>query len=639
VSLITRLGVRVAGALIGRRAGLNFVAGAGINISGVDSPANGRVDLTFTNTGAGGAGAAMPADATLAAPVAIGDASFSIAQAGASGLFKAGATLLIDEGTASVEVIRGTLLSGVSFAVNTPTGASTQTGPNGFLKAHSAGATIRWLRDDVITPKHLLGTDTSWDMPTQRALIAAARWELVYSNRDGSVSTATSLFASSMRFQDLIIVTSGTWSHTPYLDPNRSLTNPQYDHSTYALRSAREIYTFTATASNDRLTTGIAQGGHGLSIGAAIAFSNPDGVTFPGGITPGDTYYIKDFPTGNTMRLSKLANLSDTVNITSDGGGWCYTNWDSLMRWRGDFMWVEVYAPDVCGVHMTVQQPTSINRLRTKMNADSSGAMDRAPSLWITGQIAEFGDIQTDTYGRGTIGGVVTTVFMTFKGKWWIQMVENKPSGGLIIAGGQHKLGGGEIESVSAFGGQTGWCIKLVNDVYNLSLGDWAASSVTDPSICPLVDISAVNSGYRAGWLSGMSTIVRDAQRGFDLTYSNAGEGSGLSGIIQPYGNSLRPSIAPRGATMRSSVTPTYGDHYAVETVLGELTTANCTYQLLPVDGMDGRQIVFKRMSGAFNFVISPAAGEFINGSASALTTPGPVTLIANTYQGGWFSV
>src|ERR1700761_6446634 len=47
-------GGQVGGVQVGFEQNLNFIAGTGMTITGVDNPANNRLDITFNSTGGGG---------------------------------------------------------------------------------------------------------------------------------------------------------------------------------------------------------------------------------------------------------------------------------------------------------------------------------------------------------------------------------------------------------------------------------------------------------------------------------------------------------------------------------------------------------------------------------------------------------
>jgi len=179
----------------------------------------------------------------------------------------------------------------------------------------------------------------------------------------------------------------------------------------------RQPQTFTATASDDTFTVGTAPG---HSVGNTIAFNAPYGETLPGGVTAGRVYYIKTIPISTTFTISETDGGA-TLNLTSDGSGWCYARITSLSRLFWDSVRLTLNQADLNGLHTNLQQPGYCRNLRIEMNVAGTALADSQAIGWhLVGQVSVHQHVEinpaTNCTGLKIESGIVSIFGLNMNG-------------------------------------------------------------------------------------------------------------------------------------------------------------------------------------------------------------------------------
>jgi hypothetical protein len=275
---------------------------------------------------------------------------------------------------------------------------------------------------------------------------------------------------------------------------------------------------FTATASDDTFTIAV-DPGH--VVGNTIAFNTPYGDTFPGGVVAGRVYYIKTKPTATTFTIS-ATDGGATIDVTSNGAGWCYARISSLMRVEWERIRINVNQVDLNGLYLYLQQPGYTRRLRITMNAAATTLSDtQGVGFYLDGQISDHDYIQiepaTNCTGLRIGGGLNRIAYFTSNAVGRMILIkdadivridfatlEGTDQAGIELAGNARAVDFGTVYYTAS--GVTKPCFKVRTG----ASASWSVQSVRTPTTSQLL-VDDPDRGYTIyAWSGSGDAITTD---------------------------------------------------------------------------------------------------------------------------------
>jgi hypothetical protein len=475
VSVLTRLGVRVAGVLIGRRPGLNFVAGSNMTITGADNPSNGRVDLTFDAAGGGGAAGNDPTVLTVnkGGGLAVGDTAVPVLGTLPPGFNSKDIGLCFDPFTTNAEYVGVSSLTGQTFtlarALRLPhaNGATVLVNPTPTPVLYGAKADINITDDWRAFQRMYLECSTfgtSGNYHNVRQPIYA------HNGGGGTYLWADSSFSSSC-IQGNVPVRDGMPR------PNSAI-----------VKCARGFGSFSAVSGNNYLTYGAELESLGTpdsaAVGKLIALNNPYGETLPAGIVSGRLYVIVSYnSTTKRIQIAECATPTTPITFSGSGSGWCYSNMDSTMKltWSNLRIFIAT-AGTLDGIHGVYEQQSDLPNIR--VDYSTTDAAD-AVGIVLGGQYGHVTNLESNPNGLDY--GDKTGIELVGTGHYIDFLTMNAPGQGILISGQHIRIGFILCETLSPG-------VYIAGDVRNLVIdqGYFSHANQSQPMI--VVDIAGDQS-------------------------------------------------------------------------------------------------------------------------------------------------
>lgn len=317
--------------------------------------------IAALEAGGGGGGGPFAPDASLENSVSRGGTSFNVSGSAPSGMFAGRHIMLtIDAGTDLAETVTVQSLSGSTFGIRTASKPHV-----GFFRAHSVGAPIVWHRHNLV-PAWAYNVRPGVDGNGDWARLQRMQLDLYRSEGiawGGNYRTQTSFrLTQPLCLMNSTLMLNWSFGHDAAWSAGGGVGD------LFTLPWSRNIAEFTASASTDRVTFTTSPLELVPSSGKAVTLNDPESAGFPGNVVQGKTYYMKNVSGGNSFQLSTLSDLSDTVDITSDGAGWAYGNYTSLTKAYAEKIYLQAGIADVGGIYVSAEQPSIIRDLNLEMD-------------------------------------------------------------------------------------------------------------------------------------------------------------------------------------------------------------------------------------------------------------------------------
>lgn len=393
------------------------------------------------------------------------------------------------------------------------------------------------------------------------------------------------------------------------------------------MNSQNAALKFTADASTDTFTTASAHGLVGHE-GNCIVFSNPGGETMPGGIQAGKLYFLKTVPSTTTLTVAATVGGA-TVDVTSNGAGWCWGDHLSTGRVFFDDVYIKAGSNSVTGLNglsICCQQPGYTKDLRIDSAAGGS-------CFLIQGQISNHYNTELNAGGAGSVALKLYgfTVGNNFHGLNTTDGLHTADCAiyldgttGLFAAPTSLGALGTYIDGLWTEGFTT--ALKI-HTGYGITINGWYHSQSGGSTSKAIVVESSGNPAKSEYHVTGLTPnsntttniAIDDQQRGWSLTFDDLNEVNHLNRVSQRPGN-VAPEFSDRWTR---SKTAAYTAVITDKLIKADATSAAFTVTLPSATNMSGLQITVKRTnSGANNVTVGTTSSQTIDlpGGAAATT-------------------